>query len=114
MSGGLIAHGVPVQVANKIAELPPTSSLFAALLGYNPLQSLVPKQVLDALPAAQAKIITGHTFFPHLIGGAFLHGLSLTFIMSMLMSLVAAVISFLRGKRYINHEEKVIGKSDQK
>lgn len=114
MSSGLIAHGVPAQVANKIAELPPTSSLFAALLGYNPLQSLVPKQVLDALPSQQAAIITGHTFFPHLIGGAFLHGLSLTFIMSMLMSLIAAVISYLRGRRYINHEGKVIGEPSDK
>lgn len=105
MSTGLIAHGVPAQVANKIAGLPPTSSLFAALLGYNPLQALLPKQVLSSLPPEQAKTIIGHTFFPHLIGGAFLHGLNLTFSMSIMMSLAAAVISFFRGKRFVHREE---------
>lgn len=106
MSTGLIMHGVPAQVANKIAELPPTSSLFAALLGYNPLEALLPQQVLSSLPPVQAKTIIGHTFFPHLIGGAFLHGLNLTFGMSIMMSLAAAVISFFRGKRYVHQEEE--------
>lgn len=105
MSSGLIEHGIPAQVANKIADLPPTSSLFAALLGYNPLQSLIPKAVLSSLPVDQAKVIVGPAFFPHLIGGAFLHGLSLTFSISIIMSLVAAVVSFFRGKRYVYSEE---------
>jgi MFS family permease len=105
MASGLIEHGIPAQMANKIADLPPTSSLFAALLGYNPLQSLIPQAVLSSLPADQAKVIVGPTFFPHLIGGAFMHGLSLTFIMSMIMSLVAAIVSFFRGKKYVYSDE---------
>jgi EmrB/QacA subfamily drug resistance transporter len=105
MSSGLIQQGIPAQVANRVAELPPTSSLFAALLGYNPLKSLLPKQVLSSLPSGQANTIIGHTFFPHLIGGAFLHGLSLTFLMSMIMSLVAAIISFFRGNHYVHKED---------
>lgn len=114
MYSGLIQHGIPVSIAHKVAALPPTSSLFAALLGYNPLQSLLPKQVLGALPAEQAKIITGQHFFPNLISGAFLHGLSLTFIMSMLMSLLAAIMSYSRGKRYIFHELKPTDPAEKK
>ncbi|MFX3618223.1 MAG: MFS transporter [Sporolactobacillus sp.] len=106
MAKGLIQHGIPVPIAHRIAELPPTSSLFASLLGYNPLKSLLSGKVLNALPANQAKIITGQSFFPHLMSSAFLHGLSLTFIMSMLMSLLAAIFSYSRGKRYVFREVK--------
>src|SRR3954452_1945950 len=41
MSSGLQAHGVPAGVAQHVAALPPVSILFAAFLGYNPIQSLV-------------------------------------------------------------------------
>lgn len=106
MSSGLVQHGVPTQIADKIASLPPTASLFAALLGYNPLKNLLPTQLLSHLPAQQAQILVGKEFFPHLIGGPFLHGLHLTFTMSMIMSLVAAVASILRGKHYVHRDEE--------
>src|SRR5271156_1440042 len=35
LSHGLIAQGVPVPAADKLAALPPVSIMFAALLGYN-------------------------------------------------------------------------------
>ena len=51
---GLIAHGVPADVANRVAGLPPVGTLFAALLGDNPIQNLLGPQVLGALPPADA------------------------------------------------------------
>src|ERR1700752_2574606 len=38
MTNGLQAHGVPAAVAHTAAHLPPVSILFAAFLGYNPIQ----------------------------------------------------------------------------
>ena len=38
LSAGLRAQGVPAAVAAHIASLPPVSTLFSALLGYNPVQ----------------------------------------------------------------------------
>src|SRR5207302_6066436 len=38
LSSGLRAHGVPTAVAAHAAALPPISVLFAAFLGYNPIQ----------------------------------------------------------------------------
>src|SRR5271156_5725002 len=35
LSHGLVAQGVPVPAADKLAALPPVSIMFAALLGYN-------------------------------------------------------------------------------
>ena len=40
MSAGLQAHGVPAATAHHVAQLPPVSILFAAFLGYNPIQHL--------------------------------------------------------------------------
>ena len=37
LSSGLRQHGVAPAVAHQIATLPPVSSLFAAVLGVNPL-----------------------------------------------------------------------------
>lgn len=106
LQSGLTQHGVPAAGATEISHLPPTESLFAALLGYNPLQNLLQQfGLLKQMPASQAHYVTGHSFFPSLIGPPFLHGLKLTFTVSLIMSLVAAVVSFFRGKRYVHVED---------
>ena len=38
---GLVAHGVSTADATRVSHLPPVSTLFAAFLGYNPVQHLV-------------------------------------------------------------------------
>ncbi len=97
--GGLVAHDVPAAVAHQIASLPPTASLFGALLGYNPVATLLPPQVLHALPASQAAILTGKEFFPELISGPFQAGITVVFMAAATMALVAAAASWLRGGR---------------
>jgi MFS family permease len=101
---GLIAHDVPVDVATQISHLPPVSSLFASLLGYNPMASLLPPDVLKALPPDQAAILTGKDFFPSLISGPFHDGLVIVFLVAAGMSIVAAIASGLRGGKYV-HED---------
>jgi hypothetical protein len=43
-------------------------------------------------------------FFPHLISGAFSHGLAIVFVAAAVMSLAAAVISAMGGRRYVHDE----------
>src|SRR6201999_1437562 len=50
---GLRAQGVPAATAASVSQLPPTSTLFAAFLGYNPMQTLL-GPVLGHLPHASA------------------------------------------------------------
>ncbi len=100
---GLTQQGVPGSVANRIAHLPPVGSLFAAFLGYNPMQSLL-GPTLAHLPPDRAAYLTGKTFFPDLISGPFMHGMHITFAFSLVMMLVAAGASWLRGKRYVYEE----------
>ncbi|GCE08019.1 MFS transporter [Dictyobacter aurantiacus] len=98
LAGGLTHAGVPATVSDKIAHLPPTSALFAAFLGYNPMQTLIPHSVLTALPAANQSNLLGHSFFPNLISSPFMVGIHNVFYLSAAMCLVAAIASLLRGK----------------
>jgi MFS family permease len=96
LSHGLIAQGVPPADAARVAALPPVSIMFAALLGYNPIQSLL-GNVVDRLPPSHAAYLTGHTFFPSLISAPFSSGLTIAFDFAIVACLVAAVASLLRG-----------------
>jgi EmrB/QacA subfamily drug resistance transporter len=102
---GLVQNGIPVQVAQQIASAPPVSYLFAAFLGYNPLLTLIPSNILNALSTEQAATITSRAFFPQLIAGAFHHGLIEVLIFSIVICLIAAGASWVRGGKYIYHEE---------
>ena len=77
--------------------------MFAALLGYNPVQTLL-GHAISRLPASHAAYLTGHTFFPSLISAPFEHGLAVAFDFAIAACLVAALASLLRGRRYV-HEE---------
>ena len=99
LSSGLQAHGVPAGTAHEVGNLPPVSILFAAFLGYNPIQHLVGPHVLGALPAHDQAALTGSTFFPSIISGPFQHGLHAAFTFAIIACLVGAVASLLRGGR---------------
>src|SRR5205823_9054425 len=79
MSSGLEAHGVSAATAHHVAHLPPVSILFAAFLGYNPIQHLLGPHALAALSASDRGAITGHSFFPQLISAPFRTGLHAAF-----------------------------------
>jgi hypothetical protein len=99
---GLTAEGVPNAEALKVSHLPPIGSLFAAFLGFNPIQTLLPHHVLVSLGPARAHYLTGRSFFPKLIAPAFAHGLHLAFDFAAATSLIAGVLSWMRGSRYIH------------
>ncbi len=101
---GLISQGVPANAAHQVAGLPPVGSLFAALLGYNPIRSLLGPGVLGALPPHNAAYLTGRSFFPQLISGPFAAGLTLALVFAAAACLVAALASALRGGRYVYTE----------
>ena len=106
MSAGLTAHGVPADTAHDVANLPPVSILFAAFLGYNPIEHLLGSQVLAALPAHDQAVLTGSSFFPNLISGPFCDGLHIAFLFAIVACLVAAAASLLRGGRMVEEEER--------
>ncbi len=108
LSSGLTAQGVPLSVATQVSHLPPVSTMFAALLGYNPVRNLLaPSGILSKLPAHNVAVLTGKEFFPHLISAPFHHGLVIVFTAAAIMSVTGAVVSLLRGKQFYYEEPKV-------
>jgi len=98
LTAGLEQQGVPTAVAQQAGAMPPVASLFAAILGVNPIGTLLaPSGVLHTLPAANQNTLTGREFFPHLISAPFHDGLALVFVASIALSLLAAGASLLRG-----------------
>jgi MFS family permease len=105
LSSGLQGQGVSADVAGQISALPPVASLFAAFLGFNPIERLLgPTGALDQVNAHQAATLTGGQFFPQLISGPFHSGLIVVFTAAAVMSVVAALASLLRGGRYVHDE----------
>jgi MFS family permease len=97
MSAGLVAQGLPQAIATQVANLPPVASLFAAFLGYNPMNQLIPAAALHALTTDQQAIITGTRFFPELLSGPFMVGIKIAFSISAVLYLAAALASWLGG-----------------
>ena len=105
LSSGLQAHGVDPATAHSVASLPPVSILFAAFLGYNPIQHLLGPHALHALPAHDQATLTGSSFFPHLISAPFRSGLHAAFTFAIVACLIAAAASLLRGGRMVDEGE---------
>jgi EmrB/QacA subfamily drug resistance transporter len=97
----LSGAGIPAAVALQVSHLPPIGALFAAFLGYNPMGTLLPAGVLAALPQASRALVLGKSFFPNLIAGPFMDGLRIAFALSVVLSVLAAIASLLRGPRFI-------------
>jgi MFS family permease len=103
MSAGLEAHGVAAATADRVAGMAPVSILFAAFLGYNPIEHLVGPHALAALPASDQAALTGSSFFPELISGPFQAGLDAAFSFAIVACLVAAAASWMRGGMEVAH-----------
>jgi MFS family permease len=109
---GLIAHDVPQATASRVAHLPPASSLFATFLGYNPVAHLLGPTLLATLPHAQATILTGKAFFPHLITAPFASALDAAFTFALVVALISAAASVTAGHRGSSRPTALAARSD--
>ncbi|MGH2892764.1 MAG: MFS transporter [Solirubrobacteraceae bacterium] len=102
LTSGLQQQGITPALAHQVGALPPVSSLFAAVLGVNPVAHLLGSaHVLAGLPAANRAVLTGHQFFTHLISGPFHDGLVVVVIVAAGLSVLGALASLMRGGRYV-------------
>jgi MFS family permease len=92
------------QLADNIASVSPTNALFSAFLGYNPMGSmlggmdqsfvaLIPQNVVDSL--------TSNYWFPETLQQAFMPALRVSFIIGAILSAMAALLSAMRGQKYV-------------
>ena len=125
-----ISHGLASSVGGALASaefraptnrssagsLPgnPSGAIFGAFLGVNPM-GVILAQLGPHLPipisASVTATLTAKEFFPAAIAPAFLEGVRESLAIAGGMTLVAAVVSALRGERYV-HEDSLEGAKD--
>ncbi|MFI7671159.1 MFS transporter [Nocardia sp. NPDC049526] len=113
LDSGLRAQGVSAGAASQLADLPPVASMFAAFLGYNPIQELLGPSGELAKPGVNADTLTGQEFFPHLLTGPFHSGLIVVFVSAALMMFLAAAASYFAGDKYVEEELAELAEADE-
>ncbi len=94
-------------------RIPPTSALFSAFLGYNPMgqiMSQLPASFTANLSASTLSTLTGKTWFPESLAPAFMNSLVISFRIGALLFIFAAILSSLRGKKFIHEEATYYGR----
>ncbi len=98
VSGGAAAAGVPAQVASGLAGLPPSSAIFAAMLGYDPIAHLLPASALASLPPGVAARVSDPHFYASLLAQPFAAGVHTALVACVCMCVLAGIGSSLRGR----------------
>ncbi len=107
-SAALTTAGAP-QLIPFVSKTPPTEALFSAFLGYNPMVQILSGIQLQApsvyasLSTTAINIMTARSWFSYALAPAVMQSLRDSFYIGALLSGVAAVLSALRGKRYVHH-----------
>ena len=100
-------------LAAALGSIPPTGALFSAFLGYNPMDAILsalPAPMLSAIPQSVVTVLQSHDWFPRTLADAFMPSLRISFIIGAVLSGIAAVLSAMRGDKYV-HE--IHGVKDQ-
>jgi len=100
----LSSAGVPEPYLSQFTNLVasnPTGALFGAFLGQNPMAAFVPF-LPTTLQQQLGPTLLARPFFPNAVAPSFLHGIDLAFAVSAGLTALAAVVSLLRGGRYVH------------
>jgi len=103
VNAALLSAGAP-QLASVFDRIPPTTALFAAFLGYNPMQTILsqlPPSITGSISNQARTVLTGTTWFPQAIAPAFMSSLTVAFYFNAVLAVLAAAASALRGKKYV-------------
>ena len=98
------AAGAPQLGTSVFRQIAPTSALFAAFLGYNPMQTILnslPASLTSTLSAGVVATLTGKSWFPNAFAPAFMSSLRVAIYINAALAYTAALASVVRGKRYI-------------
>lgn len=88
-----------------LINMPPTNALFSAFLGYNPMGSILSSMdpsIANAIPKQIMTTLTSSYWFPQTLQLAFMPALRITFRVGALLTGIAAVLSAMRGQRYVH------------
>ena len=90
--------------------MPPTNALFSAFLGYNPMGSILSAMdpsIVSEIPKQIVATLTSSYWFPQTLQLAFMPALRITFRVGALLTGIAAVLSAMRGQRYVHETQSL-------
>ncbi len=98
LSTAVTNAGAP-QLSTYFSGIPPTSALFAAFLGYNPIGTILAGlgSMASSIPSNVVATLTGQTFFPDAIAPAFMSSLRIAFYLGAILSIIAAIATATRS-----------------
>jgi hypothetical protein len=111
VSGALSSAGVPGAPRAALVGMisaNPTGALFGAFLGQSPMGlylQLLPTALRDQIAPTVMQTLAGKQFFPTAVAPAFLQGMDLAFLVSAVLTAAAAIVSLLRGGKYVHELE---------
>lgn len=121
-----LTHNLPAAFNSELSTLglkqldglfdntPPTVALFSAFLGQNPVSSILSVQpgIVSQIPAATLSLMKGLRWFPQTLAPAFMGSLRDAFYVGLILSLVAALISAMRGRKYVDADAEYVADMD--
>jgi hypothetical protein len=107
LSSKVSAAGPGAQsLASYLKSTPASGALFAAFLGYNPIQTVLnaflKSGVTIPLSSTAISDLESKTFFPNAIASPFMAALRLACYIGAIMCFVGAGCSALRGRKYVH------------
>jgi sugar phosphate permease len=101
LSAAVANTGASQAVSTAFGNVPASSALFAAFLGYNPIDTILTMMgsLASGLPTSTLAVLHEATFFPNAISGPFMSSLSIAFVFAAILCFLAAVCSALRGSK---------------
>jgi MFS family permease len=109
MTSSLVSIGA-VNLAPVLSKIPPTAALFSAFLGYNPVNAILgslPASFVAHIPQSILNSLTNTTWFPSTLANAFIPSLRTSFYIGAILSAIGAILSALRGEKYIHEHEEI-------
>lgn len=95
-------------LANQLAAMSPTNALFSAFLGYNPMGTILAGMdpaVISSIPQQIVTTLTSSYWFPQTLQKAFMPSLRISFIIGAVLSGIAAILSAMRGQKYVHETD---------
>ncbi|MGD6807665.1 MAG: MFS transporter [Candidatus Bathyarchaeia archaeon] len=104
LSSAVANSGASAQVSAAFSQVPASSALFAAFLGYNPITTILQGMgsLGSSLSSATLAVLNEPTFFPNAIANPFMSALTVAFVIAAILCFLAAVCSALRGPKIAN------------
>ena len=101
LASTLHSSGAPSSIVPYISSISPTEALFSALLGYNPVSSILAglPEVSSSLSGSIISKITSLTFFPEAIGSSYMKGFREVVIISAILLIISAVVSYFKDNK---------------